>query len=327
MTPCSNSRPFTSAKVGRIMEAGPWLLVEARMRSKITGDSLTAYAFLLPGFLFLAVWIIYPMLKALQISAYDWSIMPGQVSEFVGLDNYVRALHDGLFWLSFKNTLLYAGVTVSGQLVLGLVVALMLDQITKGRVAFRAVYYLPVVTSWVVVSLLFKYLFNASPAGLINYLLVDILHVLSAHIPWLNEPETAFVAIYSLGIWKGVGWTMVIFLAALQSIPAEYHEAASIDGASSWQIIRLITLPLLIPTMILVMIMLTIGAFQAYIQVALITGGGPLHRTEVLLSYMYDRAFTDLDFGYAAALSYVLIFVVFVISQLQLRFLRSEPMY
>ena len=176
------------------------------MRRNIVRDSLVAYAFLLPGLLFLVVWIIYPMMKALQISAYDWNIMPGQVSEFVGLDNYARALHDGLFWLSFKNTILYAGVTVSGQLLLGLGVALMLDQIPKGRVVFRTVYYLPVVTSWVVVSLLFKYLFNASPAGLINYLLVDILHVLSAYIPWLNEPETAFVAIYCLGIWKGVGW-------------------------------------------------------------------------------------------------------------------------
>jgi multiple sugar transport system permease protein len=117
---------------------------------------------------------------------------------------------------------------------------------------------------------------------------------------------------------------MVIFLAALQSIPSEYVEVASIDGASGRQIIRHITLPLLIPTITLVMIMLTIGAFQAYIQVALITGGGPLHRTEVLLSYMYDRAFTDLDFGYAAAQSYILIFVVFIISQFQLRLMKSE---
>lgn len=297
------------------------------MRTKLTRNALVPYAFLLPGLLFLATWIIYPMLKALQISAYDWNIMSSQASKFVGFDNYIRAFHDGLFWLSFKNTIIYAGVTVSGQLLLGLAVALMLDHITKGRVVFRTIYYLPVVTSWVVVSLLFKYLFNSSPSGLINYILVDTLHVLSTYVPWLSEPETAFVAIYCLGIWKGVGWTMVIFLAALQSIPPEYYDAASIDGASIWQIIRRIKLPLMIPTTILVLIMLTIGAFQAYIQVALVTGGGPLHRTEVLLSYMYDRAFTDLDFGYAAALSYILIFIVFIISQLQLRFLKTETMY
>jgi multiple sugar transport system permease protein len=267
------------------------------------------------------------MLKALQISVFDWNLMPGQVSEFIGLDNYIRAFHDGLFWLSFKNTFIYAVVTVTGQLLLGLIVAVILDQVTKGRVVFRTIYYLPVVTSWVVVSLLFKYLFNSSPSGLVNYVLVDVLHLMSTYVPWLSEPQTAFVAIYCLGIWKGVGWTMVIFLAALQSIPSEYIDAASIDGASGRQIIRHITMPLMIPTIVLVMIMLTIGAFQAYIQVALITGGGPLHRTEVLLSYMYDRAFTDLDFGYASAISYILIVVVFVISQVQLRFMKSDSMY
>jgi len=296
------------------------------MRLKSIRTSLVPYAFLLPGLLFLATWIVYPMIKALQISAYDWNIMPGQISEFIGLDNYIRAFHDGLFLLSFKNTLLYVVVTVCGQLLLGLFVALMLDHITKGRVFFRTIYYLPVVTSWVVVSLLFKYLFNSSPSGLINYLLVDILHLMSSHVPWLSEPQTSFIAIYCLGVWKGVGWTMVIFLAALQSIPSEFVEVASIDGASGRQIVRHITLPLLLPTIILVMIMLTIGAFQAYIQVALITGGGPVHRTEVLLSYMYDSAFTDLDFGYAAAQSYILIFVVFIISQSQLRLMKSESL-
>lgn len=285
---------------------------------------LTAYAFLLPGLIFIGIWLVYPTLKAFQISLYDWKLMPGQVSELVGLKNYVQALHDELFWLSLKNTVLYAIVTVIYQLLLGLIVALILDQVTKGRIVFRTIYYLPVVTSWVVVSLLFKYLFNSSSSGLINYLLVDILHVLPNYVPWLNEPQTAFIAIYSVGVWKGVGWAMVIFLAALQSIPEEYKDAAAIDGANGWQITVLIMLPLLIPTIVLTLIMLTIGAFQVYIQVALITGGGPLHRTEVLLSYMYDKAFGDLQFGYASALSYILIVIIFFISQLQMRLLSSE---
>lgn len=285
---------------------------------------LTAYAFLLPGLIFIGIWLVYPTLKAFQISLYDWKLMPGQVSQLVGLKNYVQALHDELFWLSLKNTVLYAIVTVIYQLLLGLIVALILDQVTKGRIVFRTIYYLPVVTSWVVVSLLFKYLFNSSSSGLINYLLVDILHVLPNYVPWLNEPQTAFIAIYSVGVWKGVGWAMVIFLAALQSIPEEYKDAAAIDGANGWQITVLIMLPLLIPTIVLTLIMLTIGAFQVYIQVALITGGGPLHRTEVLLSYMYDKAFGDLQFGYASALSYILIVIIFFISQLQMRLLSSE---
>jgi multiple sugar transport system permease protein len=291
---------------------------------KNTRQCLTAYAFLLPGLIFIGVWLVYPTLKAFQISLYDWKLIPGQVSQFVDLKNYSQALQDELFWLSLKNTVLYAVVTVTFQLVLGLVVALILDQVTRGRIVFRTIYYLPVVTSWVVVSLLFKYLFNSSSSGLINYLLVDILHLLPTYVPWLNEPRTAFVAIYSVGVWKGVGWAMVIFLAALQSIPEEYKDAAAIDGAKGWQITVFVMLPLLVPTVVLTLIMLTIGAFQVYIQVALITGGGPLHRTEVLLSYMYDKAFGDLRFGYASALSYILIVIVFLISQLQMRLLKSE---
>jgi len=268
---------------------------------------------------FMLVWLVYPMLKALQISLYDWQIMPGQASPFVGLSNYLRAAGDPLFWRALKNTSLYAVVTVAGQLILGIGVALLLDRVVHGRLIFRVLYYLPVVTSWVVVSLLFKYLFNSSPAGLINYLLVNVFHILSTPVGWLNEAGSAWAAIYSLGIWKGVGWTMVIILAALQALPEECFSAAAIDGASEWQSLVYITLPLIMPTIILVLIMLTIGAFQAYISIALITNGGPLHRTDVLLTYMYNLAFQDLDYSYSTAISYILAAIVFVISQAQLR--------
>lgn len=279
----------------------------------------TPYFFLLPGFIFLIIWLIYPMLRALQISFYDWNFIDSTKNVFVGLANYLRAFQDDIFLLSFKNTIVYVIVTVSGQLILGLAVALAIDRITYGKVFFRTAYYLPVVTSWVVCSLLFKFLFNSSSSGLINYALIDILRVIETAIPWLNEPETAFLALYTLGIWKGVGWTMVIFLAALQSISKELHEAAQIDGANEWQIIKHLTIPIIFPTIVLVSIMLTIGAFQTYIPINLITNGGPVHRTEVILSYMYNQAFTNWDFGYASALSYILIILVFLISQLQIK--------
>ena len=294
------------------------------MHSKKMRDNLTAYMFIIPGLVLLIVFLVYPMLSALNISVRDWNIMPGKESPFVGLENYLRAFQDPTFWLSLKNTAVYALVTVIGQLVLGLGVALMLDNVIHGKVIFRTLYYLPVVTSWVVVSLLFKYLFNSSSAGLINYLLVDTFHILSQPIAWLTEANSAFVAIDTLGIWKGVGFTMVIFLAALQSIPEELYQAASIDGASPLQSLRRITLPLLLPTTIMVMIMLTIGAFQAYIPVSLITKGGPLHRTEFALSYMYGQAFTEMDFGYSSALAYILAVIVFGISQFQLRFIKTR---
>jgi multiple sugar transport system permease protein len=297
---------------------------ETRMPRKLTLRFLTPYLFLLPGFIFLSVWLIYPMVKAFQMSLYNWSFLPNVENIFIGFKNYFKAFSDPNFWVALKNTLIFLAVTVPGQLILGLVVALLLEQVKRLRVFFRAAYYIPVITSLVVVTLLFRYLFNSSPAGMINYLLVDIFHLLPTPIAWLNEPGTALVVICLIGIFKGVGWTMVIFLAALQGISEDTYRAAAVDGANGWQIIRYITLPLILPALFIVLIMLSIGAFQAYIHVALLTNGGPVHRTEVLLSYMYYQAFTNRDFGYASAISYILIAIVAVISQFQLRLLAKE---
>jgi multiple sugar transport system permease protein len=280
---------------------------------------IVPYLFLLPGFAFVIIWLVYPMGHSLWISLHDWKINPDEISPFVGLGNYIDAFTNSQFWRALKNTCMFALVTTAGQLILGVLVALLLNRISRVKTFFRVAYFLPVVTSWVVVSLIFRFLFNSSPGGMVNYLLVNSLKVLPDPVGWLNNAGTAWVALYSLGIWKGVGFAMVILLAALQTLPEEIYSAAAIDGASEWQSLRLITLPLLLPTIILVMVMLTIGAFQVYIPIALITNGGPLHRTEVVLSYMYDLAFRDLHYGSANAVSYILAAIVFVISQAQLR--------
>jgi multiple sugar transport system permease protein len=289
--------------------------------------SPTPYLFLLPGLLLFLAWTAYPLLKAFQISLYEWNPIPGQESPFVGAANYLRAFDDPVFWLALRNTLMYTVVTVAGQMLLGLTVALLVDRVVFGRTAFRTVYYLPVVTSWVVVSILFEYLFNSSPAGLVNYLLVDVLHILPDYVPWLSNANTAWIAIMSLGIWKGIGWNMVIFLAALQGIPAELYEVAAIDGASGWQRLWRITLPLIRPTIVFVLVMLVIGGFQAFISIYLMTGGGPMQRTEVLLSYMYNQGFKYLDFGYGAALSYLLAAMIFGINFAQMRLLQRRIEY
>jgi multiple sugar transport system permease protein len=294
------------------------------MRRKLTIHFFTPYFFLLPGFIFLAVWLIYPMFKAFQISLFNWSIVPEVQSKFILFANYLRAFKDHNFWIAVKNTFIFVAISVPGQLILGLIVALLLEQVKRLRVFFRAVYYIPVITSLVVITLLFRYLFNSSPTGMINYILVDLLHLLHDPVAWLNEPSTSIFVVCMIGVFKGVGWTMVIFLAALQTIPDEIFQAASIDGANGWQILRYITLPLLFPTLIIVLIMLSIGAFQVYIQVALLTGGNPFHQTDVVLSYMYYQAYTNRDFGYASAISYLLIAIVFLISQFQLRMLGKE---
>lgn len=279
--------------------------------------------FLIPALFFFVVFNTYPLFKAFQMSFYQWNIVRPSASQFIGLANYLEALGDPIFWTSMANTVLYVIVTVPTQMALGLLVAVLLNYKLPGMKVFRTVHYLPVISSWVVVSLLFRYLFNGE-AGLVNYVLVDLLGLFPNYIRWFQSAPTALAVIMLLGIWKGIGWSMVIFLAGLQSIPTELREASMIDGATAWQHFWRVILPILRPTMGFVAVMLVIGAFNVFISVFLVTGGGPLHRTEVLLTYMYYQGFSRLNFGYGAALSYILGIIIFVISAIQLR-LFSRP--
>jgi multiple sugar transport system permease protein len=279
------------------------------------------YLFLLPGAALFITFMAWPMVQAFRMSLYDWNVLPGGDSTFVGADNYVRAAGDPVFWRALVNTGVYMLATVPTQMALGLVIAVLLDRIRRGRVLFRTLFYLPVVTSWVVVSLLFKYLFN-SQAGLVNHVLTDTLGVLDGNVPWLQGRWTALAVIALLGIWKGVGWSMLIFLAGLRGIPGELLDAAAVDGASPVQRFFRVILPLLKPVIAFVTIMLVIGGFNVFISVFLLTGGGPSRQTEVLLTYMYDQAFGFLEFGYGAAIAYVLTAIVFGVSVLQMRLFR-----
>jgi multiple sugar transport system permease protein len=235
-------------------------------------------------------------------------------------------LRDPLSWVALRNTIIYAAGTVPTQIFVGLVVAILLDSIQRLRVFFRTLYYLPVITSWVVVSILFKYIF-ASDAGLANYVLHDVLHVLPGYVSWLQEVPTAMFVIALLGVWKGVGWSMLIFLAALQSIPKDMREAAAVDGAGPIISYTRVIIPMMGPVILFVLVLLTIGGFNAFISVYLITGGAPLHQTEVLLSYMYHQAFDFLDFGQGAAISNLLAILIVGLSLLQIRVLRREVEY
>lgn len=301
----------------------PW---QRTMREQLRYRWYVPYLFLLPGLSLYLLWMVYPLGYELYISFFDWKIMPGQESTFIGLDNYRNVLRDDTFWLSLENTARYTVVTVIGQMVIGLLLAVLVHRVFIAKRLFRAIYYLPVVTSWVVVSFLFQFIFSSHPGGLVNYVLgSDVLGLLDEPVRWMGETNTAWVIIYSLGIWKGTGWAMVIFLAALQGIPVELYEAAAIDGAGEWGQFRRITLPLIRRTTMFVLVALVIGGFQVFISVYLITGGGPLHRTEVVLSYMYDRAFDRLWFGYGAAISYILAAIVVFVSFAQMRLFGAAP--
>lgn len=285
--------------------------------------TLTPYLFLLPGLALFCLIVAYPIARSLQISFYEWAVVPTQLSEFVGFDNYVRGLQDSQFWLGMANVGVYLVVTVPGQVIIGLFVAVLLDAKLPARALFRVLFYLPVVTSWVVVALLFKYLFTTD-GGAINWVLTDLLHVADENVTWLEGRWTGLAAVSVLGIWKGIGWSMVIFLAALTGVRTDLKEAAALDGANAWHRFLNVSLPAIRKTLLFVVVLLIIGGFNVFISILLMTGGGPAGSTEVPLTYMYKQAFDYLDFGYASALSFLLAIVIAVVSYAQFRLFSDD---
>ncbi|HEX7003662.1 MAG TPA: sugar ABC transporter permease [Trueperaceae bacterium] len=287
------------------------------------GEYVVAALFLAPGLIWFWTFALYPLLYAFWMSLHEWRIRG--TSEFIGLANYARVFQDPVNLIALRNTVVYALISIPGQMILGLAIALLLAKATRGKVVLRLIYYLPVICSWVVVSLIFMFLFNSE--GLINRFFGESLGWVDPNTAWLNDAATALPVIALLGIWKGVGWVMIIYLAALQGVPKELTEAARIDGASGFQVARFVTIPLLAPATLFILVLLTIGAFQSFIQFYIMTGGGPFHSTEVFLSYMYNQAFNFLDFGYASAIAWVLAGLILLISVIQFRFIRQTYSY
>ncbi len=290
------------------------------------GRTLTPYLFLAPGLILFFGLVLLPMLYSFRISLYDWNIVQPAASEFLALDNYTDVLSDPVFQRAAFNTAAYALITVPAQLIIGLAIAILLNQKLRGQTFFRTIYYLPVITSWVIVSLLFEFLFNGQ-AGLINHLLMST-GLVQQPVRWLANEYLALVPIFLLGIWKGVGWTAVVMLAGLQAIPQVMYEAAAVDGANAGQRFRSITLPLMRSTLVFLLVVLTIGALNVYISALLMTNGGdPLDRTHFVLTLMYEDTFDRFNFGRGAAISYLLTIVIFLISLVQLRLLNREVEY
>ena len=266
--------------------------------------------------------IIWPAVSAFQMSLYHWNVFNAQLSQWSGIDNYLRAFNDPHFWQSLSNSGIYMVATVIPQMAIGLFIALLLKRKSPTQPLFRVLFYLPVVTSWVVVSLLFKFLFDDS--GLINFTLHDFLHLINSDVSWLANRWTALVVICLLGIWKGIGWSMMIYLAALQGVPESLEEAAEMDGANRWQRFRAVTLPAINPATVFISVMLVIGGLNVFTSVQLITDGGPVGQTDVVLTYMYTQAFSFTDFGYASSLAVILAVIVFILAILQLRITRAN---
>jgi multiple sugar transport system permease protein len=289
---------------------------------KSRNQVIPAIIFLLPGFALFFVFFLGPLLYSLRISFYNWNFAHVDRSVFVGFQNYIDQLKDPIFRRAVINTAVYTVITVLVKMVLGFTVAILLNQKLRGRTFLRVAYYLPVITSWVIVSLLFTYMFSGQ-GGLVNYFLNTVLHATNKNIMWLADPVLALVPVVLVDIWKGVGWTVIIFLAGLQTIPTELIEAAAVDGANNWQRLIKIILPMMRGTLVFLLVVLILGGLNAYVPFQLITHGDPMDQTHSILTLMYRATFERMDFGSGAAISYLLTLFVFLLSFVQLKLLRK----
>lgn len=281
-----------------------------------------ALPFVGPALLLLCVFVLYPLGRNIVISFSQYDILHDSVTEYVGIKHYAAMFHDGKYLIALRNTLLYALVTVPGQMLLGLILACLLKAATRGQTLFKVLCYLPVLTSWVIVSLVFRYLFMSGKSGLVNYALTKIGLIVKP-VAWLQGEWTANLVLWLFGIWKGVGWVMVIYLAALEGVPKDVNEAAQIDSANAVQTFVKITVPMVKNTTLYLLTVLTIGAFGAYIHVMMITDGAPLGTTNELMNLMYTTAFSKYDFGYAAAQAVVMGLMIFSLTLIQRRLTRE----
>jgi len=277
--------------------------------------------FVLPSLSGLLLFTFLPMLVSLGLTAFDWDLLTPP--RWVGLGNLARLLRDANFWSALQHTLVYLLGYIPLVMGLALGVAVMLNQKLRGVLFFRAAFFIPVVSGWVAVSLLWKWIYN-SRFGLLNYL----LGVVGIRGPaWLFEPHWAMPAIIITSLWKDIGFVMVMFLGGLQGIPQDYYDAASIDGAGGWQRFRYITLPLLSPTAFFALVISLINSFQVFDQVWVMTNGGPAGATSVLVEQIVRHAFSYSRMGYAATVSWVLFLLVFLATALQLGLQRNWVTY
>jgi multiple sugar transport system permease protein len=277
-----------------------------------------AYVFIAPHLLFILVFSFIPMLIAFYLAFTEYSVL--QPPRWVGLDNFERIFRDRTFLISVRNTMYLLAVTTPVRLFLGLGIALLLNQQLRFRSFFRTVVFLPWIASGVVVASIWSWLYNVD-AGVLNYLLLQFGLPRSL---WLTSVDTAMPGIIIAALWRSTGWVVVLYLAGLQGIPAEYYEAAHIDGANAWQRLRHITWPLLQPTTLLILITTMIGSFQMFDLVYVMTSGGPRSATTVMAHQIYENAFTFLKMGYASAQAFVLFAVIAVLSFVSFRSARSR---
>ncbi len=280
--------------------------------------NLWGFVFALPALVLFAFFAIIPIARTFYISFFEYDLLT--TPTFVGLDNYRLIVGEPRFHSALLHSAAYVAVTYVPVWTLALLLALALNTRIKARSLFRTIYFVPVVMSWVVVSVIWKLIFHRS--GLLNVMFLNPVGV--GPKTWLTDQGLAPFAITLMSVWKEVGFFMVVFLAGLQAIPGEYYEAAKVDGSSPWQLFRHITVPLLQPTILFATVIGLITGLQIFIPQFVMTQGGPVNATLVLTLDIYQTAFVFLKMGKAAAMSVVLFAIIAVIVLVQFRLYRSR---
>jgi multiple sugar transport system permease protein len=277
-----------------------------------------AYLFLLPSFLGFFVFIVLAVVMSLGISFSDWGLTGWK--GFAGLRNYQALLRDPIFWQTVYNTVFYIVTIVPLQLILGLVMALALNQAIRGRVFYRLVYFMPVVTTIVAGAIVFRLLLSTT--GPVNQLLGEAARLFDIPFTgpnWLGSTDYSKWSVVLLTLWKNTGFTMVVYLAALQGVPQELYDAANTDGANAWQRFWNVTLPLISPTTFFLLILQLIGAFQIFTEPFVMTRGGPANSSLSVVQYIYLSAFRDIRMDKASAMAWFLFIFIFLFTLLQNR--------
>lgn len=264
----------------------------------------------------MVMFLVIPVLLSFTLGFTNARLGASASPEFVGFTNFLRALRDDpTFWDALRNIMVFVLVVVPLQGGLALALAVLINQKLRGITAFRVLFFMPVVTSMVVVAMLWKFMYQRE--GLINSLF-------GFDVDWLNDPSTALPAVIVMSVWQGVGFHMIIWLAGLQTINQELYEAASIDGAGPWQQFRQVTLPGLRPTFVFVFITITISAFSLFVQIDVMTSGGPSNATTTLVYHIIQMGSGRGDVGYASALSLIFFVIVLMVTLIQRALTKEE---
>ena len=276
------------------------------------------YLLVSPYIIHFVIFVAFPVIFSIVLTFNSWNIIAPM--KFIGLNNYIRLFHDFIFLKSLTNTLLFLAIHIPLQIIIALFLAEILNQNIKFRGFFRGAFFMPVIVSGVVVTILWQQLYGYD-TGLLNRFLVMLG---LGKVGWITDPTIAMPSIAIMATWKNLGLYVVLFLVGLQTVPSHYYEAADLEGASRWQKFYKITLPMINPTIFMVFILSTIGGFSLFIEPYIMTGGGPLDSTMSAMLYIYKQGFFYYNMGYAATLGLFFALIVMSVVVIQKKFIERD---